>query len=182
MPNFGIDPRAKKMKRVRKEVENQGVFVRAILAYAKRRDVVIFSAAGNDSTDLATPLPAKWASPFNYGSWQIQRLDGWTNGVIVEAYTPNFKRADFSNIDGHISCPGKDVLSAIAISKRSYGMMSGTSMASPYCAAAFAALRSLRSDIPLRKSLECFLDTPEKIEGTPRMDLKAAHEACQNVQ
>ncbi len=182
MPNFGIDPRAKKMKRVRKEVENQGIFIRAILALAKRRDVTIFSAAGNDSTDLATPLPAKWASPFNYGSWQIQRLDGWTNGIIVEAYTEELKRAPFSNIDGHISCPGSDVLSATAQSRKSYGLMSGTSMASPYCAAAFAGLRSLEPNIPLKKSLECFLDPPGKIEGkTPRMDLKSAFEACRTT-
>lgn len=183
MPNFGIDPRAKKMKRVRKEVENQGIFIRAILAYAKRRDVAIFSAAGNDSTDLATPLPSKWASPFNYGSWQIQRLDGWTNGIIVEAYTEDLKRASFSNVDGHISCPGDDVLSATALTRKSYGLMSGTSMASPYCAAAFAALRALEPNLPLKNSIECFLDPPEKIEGaTPRMDLKDAFEACRVTQ
>lgn len=183
MPNFGIDPRAKKMKRIRKEVENQGIIVRGILAFAKRRDVAIFSAAGNDSTDLATPLPSKWASPFNYGSWQIQRLDGWTNGIVVEAYTEDLKRAPFSNVDGHLSCPGNDVLSATAQTRKSYGLMSGTSMASPYCAAAFAALRSLEPNLPLRKSLECFLDPPEKIEGkTPRMDLKDAFEACRTQQ
>lgn len=179
MPNFGIDPRAKKMKRVRKEVENQGIFIRGILAYAKRRDIAIFSAAGNDSTDLATPLPSKWASPFNYGSWQMQNLDGWTNGIVVEAYDEDLKRASFSNVDGHISCPGYDVLSATALSSRSYGVMSGTSMASPYCAAAFAGLRSLEPNLPLKTSLACFLDPPTKIEGkTPRMDLKDAFEAC----
>lgn len=182
MPNFGIDPRAKKFKRIRKEVENQGIFIRAILAVAKTRDIVIFSAAGNDSTDLATPLPAKWASPFNYGSLQIERLDGWTNGIIVESHTETLKRSDFSNVDGHISCPGSDILSALSLSRRSYGVMSGTSMASPYCAASFAALRSLKPDLSVRQALACFLNPPETVAGTPRMNLEAAFEACRNVQ
>ncbi|NWG91229.1 MAG: S8 family serine peptidase [Parvularculaceae bacterium] len=182
MSNYGIDPRKRKYKRVRREVKNQGVFVRAILAVAKTRDVVIFSAAGNDSTDLSKPLEAMWASPFNYGSLEIEKLDGWTNGIIVESYAENLKRSNFSNVGGHIACPGSDILSTTALSPRSIGELSGTSMASPYCAAAFAGLRSMFGQLTVRQLLACFLNPPKEIGGrVPRMDLEDAFEKCRNL-
>ncbi|MEQ1931146.1 MAG: S8 family serine peptidase, partial [Parvularculaceae bacterium] len=180
MPNFRADPRTPDNAFLRDIVRSQGRIFQAILAYAKARDIVIFSAAGNDSTSLSSPLEAEWASPFNFGAKLMKDAEGWSNGVIVEAHGQNNRRASFSNVGGDISCPGVDIKSSLARPSNSYGLMSGTSMASPYCAASYAALRSLHPTLPVRKTLECYLGVSGRIEGrVPKMDLKAAHEACQ---
>ena len=179
MPNFGIDPRDSNNAQIRDLVRGQGRFFTSILAFAKNRDVAIVSAAGNDSRTLPTPLPAIWASPFNFGSSMIEDLDGWTNGLVVEAHDINGNRAVFSNNGGHISCPGVDVLSTLAVPSNSYGRMSGTSMASPYCAAALAALRELRTDLTLRESIDCLRASPDLIENrVPRLNLDHAVNQC----
>jgi hypothetical protein len=180
MPNFGEDPRDADNAALRDLVRGQGRFFQSILAYAKRRNIAIFSAAGNDSTDLATPLEAEWASPFNFGAKLMKEADGWSNGVVVEAYDEMLRRASFSNSKGDITCPGVDVKSALARPANGYGVMSGTSMASPYCAAGFAALRSLQPTVPLKRALECYLGVSGRVAGAPRMDLKAAFEACRD--
>jgi hypothetical protein len=185
MPRYGKDPRSKESKQIRKYIQEMSIFAYRILARAKARDIIIFSAAGNDSTDLRkikTPIDAKWSSPINFASLMIQNTDGWSNAVVVEAYDKNEKRAKMSNVAGAIACPGKDIFSATAQKPDSYGMMSGTSMASPYCAAAFAALRSINPDVPVRRLLACFLNPPSKIENrVPKMDLKAATIACGQI-
>jgi subtilisin family serine protease len=178
MPNFGIDPRVPSANEIRNEVMGQGRFFAAVLAYAKAHDVALVSAAGNDSSTLKEPLEAKWASPFNFGALLVEEKDGWTNGLIVEAHNSSHERADFSNDGGHISCPGVDVLSLLATSKKAYGRMSGTSMASPYCAAGLAALRVLRPDLDLRQAIHCLRSSPDKIGNVPRMNLEYSISKC----
>jgi hypothetical protein len=178
MPNFGLDPREPSATEVRNEVMGQGRVFAAVLAYAKARDVALISAAGNDSQTLGDPLEAKWASPFNFGTALVEQADGWTNGLIVEAHDASHKRADFSNDEGHISCPGVEILSLLARPKNSYGRMSGTSMASPYCAAGLALLRSMRPDLDLRQAIACLRSSPEKIGNVPRMNLEYSISRC----
>jgi hypothetical protein len=180
MPNFGVDPRAPAAEPFRNMIRVQGRFFASVLAFAKQRDVALVSAAGNDSRNLATPLPAMWASPFNFGSFLIENVDGWSNGLVVEAHAPNHTRAPFSNSDGHISCPGVDVLSTLARGPKSYGTMSGTSMAAPYCAAGLEAFRHLRADLSLRASLDCLRSSPDLIENrVPRLNLAHAVDDCE---
>jgi hypothetical protein len=180
MPNFGIDPRAPAAEPFRNMIRVQGRFFASVLAFAKQRDVALVAAAGNDSRNLATPLPAMWASPFNFGSFLIENVDGWSNGLVVEAHTKDHTRAPFSNSDGHISCPGVDVLSTLARGPSSYGSMSGTSMASPYCAAALEALRNLRPDLSLQASIDCLRSSPDLIENrVPRLNLAHAINECE---
>lgn len=178
LPNFGKDPRKPENADLRDIVKGQGRIFYSILAFAKRRDVAIFAAAGNDSTSLATPLEAEWASPFNYGAKLMREKEGWSNGVVVEAYGQNNRRTSFSNVKGDISCPGARIMSALARPANQYGAMDGTSMASPYCAAGFAALRSLQPQVPMQRALQCYLGVAGRVDGVPKMDLKAAFEAC----
>lgn len=179
IPNFGINPTDPSQSEIRDYIRGQGNFYARLLAYAKRRDIAIFSAAGNDSSSLSTPLPARWASAFNFGSFMIEDLDGWTNGIIVEAHNKINNRADFSNVGGHISCPGVDILSTLANSPNAYGELSGTSMASPYCAAAFAAIREIHSEFSLKKSIECLLSSPDLIDQRiPKLNLTHSISNC----
>ena len=179
MPNFGIDPRAPDAEPFRNMIRVQGRFFASVLAFAKQNDIAIVAAAGNDSSTLPTPLPAMWASPFNFGALLVKSLDGWSNGLVVEAHRPDGRRAGFSNAEGHISCPGVNVMSALASARNAYGQMSGTSMAAPYCAAGLEALRRLRPEVTLQAALDCLKDGPIQTGGvTPRLDLMKAMESC----
>lgn len=179
MPNYQIDPRSPGEERIRDVVRLQGQFFKSLLAYAKRRNIALVSAAGNDSEMLSSPLPAIWASPFNMGSQLIEEADGWTNGLVVQAHDRQGQRAAFSNVGGHISCPGVDVLSALATSNRAYGLDSGTSMAAPYCAAGLSAVRALRPQLTLRQAIDCLRAGPGRVDGVPKMDVDFAVNRCQ---
>ena len=107
------------------------------------------------------------------------------NGIVVEAHDKSGKRASFSNKGGHISCPGVDVLSAVArdqngaSSTSAYGMMSGTSMASPYCAAGHLLFRLVRPDYSGLEAADCMMkSTALSSGGTPMLRLNQAFTAC----
>ncbi len=179
MSNFGVDPRTPDSQRARNEIRNQGRIFASVLAFAKQKNVAIVMAAGNDSRDLDTPLDAHWASPFNFASRVVKQEDGWTNGLVVEAHDKLQRRAEFSNIGGDVSCPGVDVLSTLASSKTAYGEMSGTSMASPYCAAGLAIVLALRPELSLRDAIDCVTNASSKIENrVPRLDIEKAVNVC----
>jgi subtilisin family serine protease len=179
MPNFNIDPRVPGADNVRNDVRGQGRIFATVLASAKRKSIAIVMAAGNDSSTLAKPLEAEWASPFAFGSRLIEKADGWSNGVIVEAYGSDHHRPGFSNVGGNVACPGVDVTSALASSPKAYGLMSGTSMASPYCAAGLAAIRWLRPELSLRDAIGCMMSGPDKIDDRiPRLNLAYAITQC----
>ena len=179
MPNFGIDPRGTPHAEIRNTVREQGQIFAVVLAYAKRRNIALVSAAGNDSRTLGTPLEAQWASPFNFGSNMVRELDGWTNGLIVEAHDAAHKPAKFSNSAGQISCPGVDISSLLASKKDAYGKMSGTSMASPYCAAGLALVRVMRPELSLRQALDCLVSAPERTSrNVPIMNVEYSIRQC----
>lgn len=176
--NFGLDPRAPDRARFRDTVRSQGAIVATILAIAKMRDVALVSAAGNDSDFMAPPLEAHWASPFNMGSKQIEDLDGWTNGLIIQAHDRQGRRASFSNVGGHLSCPGVDIESLKSSARNAYGLDSGTSMAAPYCAAGLMAVRRLRPELTLQQAIECLRIGPATIAGVPKLDVEFAVNRC----
>src|SRR4029077_13813728 len=182
--NFGINPDLPDSSQWRSLVESQGTFLVAALELAEERGKVVFSAAGNDSFGLANPIKAKYASPFNWAAITA-RDKGIRSGIIVEAHGPLNKRAAFSNAGGHMSCPGVDVLSAVAhdatgkISTSEYGKMSGTSMASPYCAAAHVLLGLVRPQYSGNEITDCLLASTEKSDtGAPIPQLTQALQKC----
>jgi len=176
LPLFNKDPRVE--GHMRDVVRGQGRIFAAVLQFAAEKDIAIVSAAGNDSASLSKPLDALWASPFNFGSRLMMAMEGWSNGLIVEAHDEQGKRAAFSNVGGDISCPGVNILSTVADPPNSLARMSGTSMAAPYCAGGLAALRSVLPDIPLRTAIRCLRSSDQHVGGTPRMNLQFALEHC----
>lgn len=165
-------------------VENNAQALIEVYKVAEERGVLIFSAAGNDSNGLESPLDARWASPFNHVARIACEARNLCNGIIVEAHDPVGERAVFSNIGGHISCPGVNIHSAVATkyaarSIRDYGIMSGTSMAAPYCAGGFVLLSTLLPDLTPQRILECLRFTgPVNTAGTPMMRLEDAYNLC----
>jgi len=184
MSNFGIDPDASGSTTWRTLVEGQGIFMVSILRWAQDNNKIVFSAAGNDSAPGHT-ISALYASPFNWAAIMGRQLGGITSGVVVEAHDSNGDPAVFSNKDGHISCPGQDILSPIAHdaagvrSGKAYGLMSGTSMASPYCAAAYALLSLVVPERDSSKLMNCLTTTTfHTSRGIPRVKLTQAVAAC----
>lgn len=183
--NFGINPDAPESAQWRTLVASQGTFLVPLLELANENGRVIFSAAGNDSSGLANPIHAKFASPFNWAALTAREKGIASNGVIVEAHDDQGKRANFSNSGGHISCPGVNIFSAVAfgpdgqISPSAYGKMSGTSMASPYCASGLALFRLVRPGYTGPEAIECIIKSNDKSSsGAPMLRLKQAIDAC----
>ena len=185
MSYIQTNPDDPKNSNTRALVESQGVQLVTLLALAKKQGKVIFSAAGNDSTGLTEPISAKYASPFNWAAIAAREQGIAMNGVIIEAHGQDGKRASFSNVDGHLSCPGVDILSAVAygpsgvVATNAYGKLSGTSMASPYCAAGHALFRLVRPEYDGVEALECMMQSAERSDtGAPMLRLSKALEVC----
>jgi subtilisin family serine protease len=142
----------------------------------------------SSSTFSCPAIDAKYASPFNWAAINARAL-GVKNGVVVEAHDQLGKRASFSNTGGNISCPGVNILSTVAhdskseLSNIAYGEMSGTSMASPYCAAGLMLFRLVRRDYDGEHALDCLLKSKSKTDfGIPMLKLKDALDACPPTQ
>ena len=183
--NFGINPDLPESAQWRVLVESQGTMLVTLLQLANQKGKVIFSAAGNDSTGLTPPISAKYASPFNWAAIIAREQGIAENGFIVGAHGPDGKRASFSNDHVNISCPGVNILSSVAynaqqrISASSYGKMSGTSMASPYCAAAHILFKLVRPGYSGVEVAQCMMASDVTTdEGTPRLRLEQALIAC----
>lgn len=183
--NFGINPDLPESEPWRQIVELQGTMLVSLLELAEEKDKVIFSAAGNDSSGISTPIGTKYASPFNWAAIKARDSGRAESGIIVGAHGPDGKRAPFSNIGADISCPGVDIESTIAFdvnnapSSSSYGKMSGTSMASPYCAAGYILFRLVRRGYTGLEAIRCMEVSDRATEnGTPRLKLTQALAAC----
>lgn len=183
--NFGINPDLPESSDWRTLVESQGVFLVPLLELANQKGRVIFSAAGNDSSGLETPIGAKYASPFNWAAITARENNIASNGVIVEAHDQSGNRAPFSNTGGHISCPGVDIFSAVAfdpeghVSQNAYGTMSGTSMASPYCASGHLLFKLVRPGYSGTEAIDCMTHSQAtSSSGTPMLRLSDAVASC----
>jgi Subtilase family/TIR domain len=183
--NFKINIDSPESNKYRTMVEMQGAFLVSVLERADKKGIVFFSAAGNDSSGLKKPIDARYASPFNWAALAAREKGLAKNGFIVEAHNQDGTRADFSNVGGDISCPGVDILSAVAFdsqeqpSTNAYGLMSGTSMASPHCAAAHSLLRLVRRNISGKEAVACMLhSTVKSTSGVPILKLTEALKAC----
>ena len=183
--NFGINPDLPESALWRTLVASQGAILVSLLELADQNGKVIFSAAGNDSSGLATPIGAKFASPFNWAAVTAREAGLAQNGVIVEAHDASGRLAGFSNTGGNISCPGVNIFSAVAFdakgqpSDSAYGKMSGTSMASPYCAAGHLLFRLVRPGYSGVEAVDCMRQSSDlSSSDTPMLRLKKAIGVC----
>lgn len=139
VPNFGVDPA--NSEKLRNRVREQGVIVRAVADFVAKNGTLIVSAAGNDSDATgALNVKALWASPFNWAALSQEERGPAPNMLVVEAIDRFGKRANFSNVGGHVSAPGVEILSAGAGGPADYMVMNGTSMAAPLVSALAALM------------------------------------------
>lgn len=177
--NFDINPTDEENFQIRANIQNQAIFLLPVLQAAQERNILIFSAAGNDS-DLNNARDAVFASPFNWAARMACENLGNCSGVIVEAHDKAGNRASFSNINGDLSCPGVDIISTVSSARNTYAKMSGTSMALPYCTGGYVMFSILRPEYSSQEALNCFKESgPRQPHGTPKMDLEAALSHCQ---
>ena len=186
MPNFNmnIDSNSESAQKARGLVDGNGEIILSFYKTAKK-DIIVYSAAGNDSYSDSGPISVKYASPFNWAAKAAEERGLSVNAAIVEAHDQSGQTATFSNVGGHLSCPGVDIVSVLAFdsggspSRNTYGTMSGTSMASPYCAGSHALLSVLRPNKSNQEILDCLLIGGETMEtGATKVDLALALKAC----
>ena len=170
----------------KRDIASLAAQMASVYRTASERGIFIVSAAGNDSWGLDPKLNAAWASPLNYASLAFCQAEGLCNGVVVEAHDKKDQHADFSNVGGTLSCPGVDVLSTVAydpsqeVSLLSYAFMSGTSMASPYCAGGLVLLSMVRPEYQVVELITCARASGRSTGdfSAPALDLGAALESC----
>ncbi|MDX2308196.1 MAG: M4 family metallopeptidase [Hyphomicrobium sp.] len=159
-------------------IAEQATVIRT-MARLVENQVLFVVAAGNDSDGLADPIHTRWASPLAWaGTYE------WTSGapvkniLVVEAFDREGKRAAFSNVGGHVSAPGVDIMSTLGPSTMPFGVCSGTSQASPHVAALAALLFELDPAKTPAEVIEILKTTalPAKGETTsaPRVDALAS--------
>jgi thermitase len=117
---------------------HQRIYKKAV-AYAASKGCIVVVAAGNSNRN------AKEFSPANV-----------TGVIAVSAVDENLSKASFSNkvsdIKMAVSAPGVNILSTLPHNQ--YGMLSGTSMSTPYVASLIAVMKSVR---PTLSASEAFL-------------------------
>jgi subtilisin family serine protease len=148
-------------------VITQGKIFRTIAAIAEANNIIIVSAAGNDS-ESGKPLDAQWASPFN---WAAMNPGDYPtparNIIVVESIKRDGTPSDFSNIHGNLSAPGEEILSTVASanpfrdldepmkpSATNYAVFDGTSMAAPFVTGLIGLMYSYNPNLSLNDVLD----------------------------
>lgn len=126
------------------------------IAASKDLDLVLVAAAGNDGFDENKPMvPAM--------------CDGVLSvGALDSDYQPAFFTSFNDQVD--ISAPGYNVLSSLPAAQASYGLESGTSMASPIVAGVAALVRSAHPDWSAQQVVSHLLATARDVY-TPGHDV-----------
>jgi thermitase len=129
---------------------HQRIYKKAV-AYAASKDCIVVVAAGNSNRN------AKEFSPAN------------VSGVIsVSAVDENLSKASFSNkvsdIKMAVSAPGVNILSTLPHNQ--YGMLSGTSMATPYVASLIAIMKSVQPTLSAREAFLILSNTGLDTQNT----------------
>lgn len=184
---LGLNPDDPISKQYRMLVQIAGTSLLRAIKKAFHNDKVLFVSAGNDSADVSDGVSAQFASPFAWAAFEAKK-QGLKNVIVVEAHDKTGKRAKFSNVDGDISCPGVAITSSVShvsadvLSEKVYGKMSGTSQATPYCAAALGLLSLVLPGAPTMTELaNCMVASAVNVpgvNGAPRLKLTKALEEC----
>jgi subtilisin family serine protease len=159
---------------IRDQIRQHARFVQ-YLVNKWQKQVLFVVAAGNDSHGLETPLQAELASPFAFAALSTN-TPGFTpssNIMVVEAHGRDYRRASFSNIGGHVSAPGVDIMSTFASSTTPFGVCDGTSQAAPYMSGLATVLFQLdptRSPADIIDVIRRSALSPGFDRGAPRAD------------
>jgi membrane-anchored mycosin MYCP len=129
--------------------------LRAAVAYAQARDVVVVAAAGNDDLGLSTSRPAS-----------VTYYPAAYPGVLAVAGTDSGdQRSDTSHAAPYVSiaAPGNDVVSTGPNGPGTYAVVTGTSFAAPFVAGVAALVRAYRPKLTEQQvvaRLEATADPP----------------------
>lgn len=162
---------------IRNQIGQHANFVQ-YLVNREKEQVLFVAAAGNDSANAAQPLNAELATPFGYAArHKSSFFTPSENIIIVEAHDRWNRRADFSNVGGHVAAPGVDVMSTLASDKEPYALCSGTSQAAPHVAALAAIMFELKptaSPVEIAKLITSSATSDTESAAAPRVDALAA--------
>jgi subtilisin family serine protease len=123
------------------------------IVYADQKGVVVVTAAGNEGTnsDVVPIYPASYDLP---------------NILVVAALDPSGGLASFSNYGLHsvdLAAPGVSIYSTYP--PRTYGLLSGTSMAVPYVTGVVSLLAGLHPDWSAEQLVQQVLATVKPLPG-----------------
>ncbi len=131
--------------------------LRAAVAYATARDVLITAAAGNEGGGGAANYPA-----------------AYPDVIAVAASDRDDRIGQFSNSGNYVSLTAPGVEIVTTLPNVSYGRTSGTSAASPFVAGALALLAAARPDLRA-DDLSCLLLSNADDRGSPGFDDSYGH-------
>ncbi len=131
-----------------------GAFSQALydaIANANAHEMAFVAAAGNNGTnnDVSPHYPSNYDLP---------------NVIAVAATDRNDLKASFSNygpLSVDLGAPGVDILSTLP--GNSYGLLSGTSMATPHVAGTCALIRAVSPNIPVGQMKSVLLNSVDPI-------------------
>ncbi len=121
------------------------------IARAGAADIAFVAAAGNNGTNNDT-------SPHYPSNYDLPNL------ISVAATDHNDQKASFSNygpVSVDIGAPGDDILSTLP--GNSYGLLSGTSMATPHVSGVCALIRSVSPNIPVSQLKTVLFNSADRI-------------------
>ncbi|MEZ5059157.1 MAG: S8 family serine peptidase [Saprospiraceae bacterium] len=133
--------------------------------YAKKKDVLLIHAAGNDSenNDNTDNFPndnyekSGWFSPKKAKNWLEIGALSWKGGENSPATFSNYGK---ENVD--LFAPGVDIYSTIP--DQTYASFSGTSMASPVTAGVAAVIRSYYPELTAEQVKEVLMESVVPLE------------------
>jgi Subtilase family len=180
VPNFDRNPSTDPA--IKTIVQSHGVILRAIADLAQERKILLVCAAGNDSCAKFPNVDAQWSSPFNWAALNngISNAPA-ANVLVIESIGRGGARSVFSNVNGHLAAPGEDILSTTSVARNSYGLESGTSMATPQVTALIAQLYAYNPDLTPDRVVSILKTTAVPAphgSHAPTIDAFAAMLAC----
>jgi subtilisin family serine protease len=176
-------------------VKAHGLILRVLADLAAKKQIIIVSAAGNDSShNVANPrgsrvVDSQWASPLN---WAALNDDGSgapaRNVVVVESVGRSGARSTFSNVGGSLSAPGELILSEAVFDdfgnprSNRYSVLMGTSQAAPQVTGLVALMYAYNPKLTVEQVLDILrvrsTNRPAATIPAPRIDAFAALLEC----
>jgi type VII secretion-associated serine protease mycosin len=134
--------------------------VQTAIQYARSRGALVFAAAGNN---------AQSGNPVVYPA-------AYPEAVAVGAVDANLQRAPYSSYHSYVdfAAPGTNIVSTYTSGPSSYATASGTSMATPYAAAAAALVKAANPTLSAG-AVEQILASTARDLGAPGRDPHFGH-------